>query len=139
MATTAAKVCRICMVDCGDHPRVKDELGRYTCKACYDREEALNNAALRRAAGAPPARQLHEDNATADLRAAAMIEAKTEPLDLPDSKACPKCHGYLPETERLCMRCGFDRRRGCRVATRVECEKAKRTGLLAALMRLLGR
>lgn len=112
MAATAAKVCTVCNVDCADRPRVKDEFGRYTCRACLD---AL-----------PPAKA-DPDGDGPDLRSAAMMEAKSAALDLPEAQSCPKCHGFLNEGQRLCMRCGFDRKRGAKVVTRVEKVKEEKS------------
>ncbi|MFT3684696.1 MAG: hypothetical protein QM783_07150 [Phycisphaerales bacterium] len=59
----------------------------------------------------------------ADLRAAAMMEAKSGAADLPEAQSCPRCQGYLDVEQRLCMRCGYDRKRGAKVMTRVEADK----------------
>lgn len=113
MATTATKVCRLCNTDCAERPRVKDELGRYTCQACLDKEMA------RAASRAAPASQ-RDDDGLAAIRAAAMMEAKSAELDLPETQSCAKCHGYMPPENRICLRCGFDRKRGAKVMTRIE-------------------
>jgi hypothetical protein len=106
MAATAMKICTVCNTDCADRPRVKDEAGRYTCRACVEKQQAKGNAGL--------------DEDGLDLRSAAMIEAKTDAMDLPETQACPKCQGFMPGGQRLCMRCGYDRKRGAKVTTRVE-------------------
>jgi hypothetical protein len=43
--TGASKVCRLCGVDCAGRQRVRDQFGRYYCKACYSAEEARGRAA----------------------------------------------------------------------------------------------
>ena len=124
MAATAMKICTICNTDCADRPRVKDDAGRYTCKACVDKQSVAPQAKapLPKApvvVKAPPvARTLDEDGL--DIRSAALMEARTEAMDLPEAKSCPKCQGFMPDDQRLCMRCGYDRKRGSKVMTRVE-------------------
>ena len=115
MPTAAAKLCTICNRDCSDRPRVKDEFNRYTCRSCLDaRTESSNTAAI------------SDGDDGINLKAAAMIEAKSNALDLPESQSCPKCHNYFADCDRLCMRCGFDRKRGAKVLTRVEKVKAEK-------------
>lgn len=129
MAATATKVCTVCSADCADRPRVKDEFGRYTCKACFDKQTRSAAAPVPKAApkSAPkvvPPPMLHGfDDEGLDLRSAAMIESKMQPIDLPEAQSCPKCHGFMSGEQRLCMRCGYDRKRGARVTTRVEKDK----------------
>lgn len=117
MAATATKICTICNTDCADRPRVKDEFGRYACKACLEKQEAQAAAKAKGATGAPP--KAGEDDEL-DLRSAAMMEAKSAAMDLPEAQCCPKCNGFMPNDQRLCMRCGFDRKRGAKVMTKVE-------------------
>ncbi|MDP1660407.1 MAG: hypothetical protein Q8L55_00700 [Phycisphaerales bacterium] len=124
MAATATKVCTVCNADCADRPRVKDEHGRYTCKACLNRQ--ARSAAAPAPKVVPPPMQHGFDDDGLDLRSAAMIEAKTQPIDLPEAQSCPKCHGFMSGEQRLCMRCGYDRKRGSRVTTRVERQKAEK-------------
>jgi len=109
MAATATKVCTVCQGDCSTKPRVKDEFGRYTCRECLDQGPAYPASSARGA-----------DDDGLDLRAAAMMEVKSLALDLPETQSCPKCHGFLPTEARLCMRCGYDRKRGSKVMTKVE-------------------
>jgi ribosomal protein L32 len=113
MGTMTEKVCSVCNVDCSTKPRVKDELGRYTCKACFDGVAA-------KAAHSAAAAQQNED---ADLRAAAMMEAKSMAADLPEAQSCPRCQNYLTVDQRVCLRCGYDRKRGAKVMTKVEVDK----------------
>lgn len=115
MATIAAKVCTVCHGDCSDKPRVKDEFNRYTCRSCLDARVHASNAAA-----------LQDNDELSNLRAAAQIEAKSAALDLPESQSCPKCHNFLADESRLCMRCGFDRKRGAKVITRVEKVKVEK-------------
>ncbi|MBY0308275.1 MAG: hypothetical protein K2Q09_05995 [Phycisphaerales bacterium] len=109
MATTTAKICSICHSDCSTRPRVKDELGRYACRTCFDT--------------APAAPQAPPPDDALDLRAAAMIEARSQAAELPVAHSCPRCEGYLAADQRLCLRCGYDRKRGAKVLTRVETVK----------------
>lgn len=123
MAVTASKVCTVCNADCADRPRVKDEFGRYTCKACFDKQArgaaAPAPKSAPRVVTPPPVARGFDDDGL-DLRSAAMIEAKMQPVDLPEAQSCPKCHGFMSGEQRLCMRCGYDRKRGSVVNTRVE-------------------
>jgi len=129
MAVTASKVCTVCNADCADRPRVKDEFGRYTCKACFDKQARGAAAApapksAPRVVTPPPVARGYDDDGL-DLRSAALIEAKMQPVDLPEAQSCPKCHGFMSGEQRLCMRCGYDRKRGSKVATRVEAVKER--------------
>lgn len=63
------------------------------------------------------------DDEGIDLRAAALIESKAQMAELPPSQLCARCQGFMPEGDRLCMRCGFDRKLGAKRTTRVEAER----------------
>ncbi|HZW05510.1 MAG TPA: hypothetical protein VFF65_00180 [Phycisphaerales bacterium] len=117
MSATATKVCSVCNVDCANRPRVKDELGRYTCKQCVERASAAG--------------QQRADDDGLDLRAAAMMEARSEAAELPEAESCPKCHGFMAASQRLCTRCGYDRKRGAKVMTRVEQVKEQKSDWLS--------
>lgn len=123
MAATATKVCTICNADCSDKPRVKDEAGHYACKSCHDKQAnvvapAAKSVPTRTPPPVAPPSAFDEDGI--DIRSAAMLEARTQAAELAEAESCPKCHGYLQSDQRLCMRCGFDRKRGAKVMTRVE-------------------
>ncbi len=122
----ASKVCVACGVDCTDRPRAKDKRGRYFCRPCYNR--AVQKARARQAAPAAATVPASRPAVRARPRAAAaapVARATAAPVDsLAELAAlesrgtaiataplpCPSCGEPLPATDRVCRRCGYDRR-----------------------------
>jgi RNA polymerase subunit RPABC4/transcription elongation factor Spt4 len=112
----AQKMCLVCKSDCSGRPRVKDERNRYVCRECLNNtgtatvEQALNAAQASAAA--------YDDGI--DIRSAATAEVQAPIADLSVDKACPKCEGFMTDGQRICMRCGYDRKQKRGYRTRVE-------------------
>lgn len=124
MGLPAAKTCIFCGVDCAGKPRVKDERGRYACKACAEKRQA---AALLGALDAPvdaadllaepalgdlaePAYALvPEDRSSgADRAAVAGVHPAngSNPASGSAARRCSNCGSGLDPADVLCVKCG---------------------------------
>lgn len=117
MQTANAKVCIHCQQDCSNKPRLKDETGRYACKACVERlatkgqapakpaaaVEAKPKPAAPRSAPAPAA--LMDD--AIDLSSLVAAE-RTAQGHVAEGLRCPSCKANLPAGTQLCTMCAWD-------------------------------
>ncbi|MGD9690736.1 MAG: hypothetical protein AB7K52_14700 [Phycisphaerales bacterium] len=128
----AAKICIVCGKDCSKVPRLRDERGRYTCKAC---------ATPAAEAPAPPVPAAQAEATRAELKSAAEpvrlddtpyelepIEAAAPAPAVPTrsgarraestrAEPCPACSTRMPAGSIICINCGFDRRKGFQKGT----------------------
>ena len=132
----AGKSCAKCGVDCTSIARVKDERGRYFCKACYDkaiaamasriietaphtRGEAATRISVPIARATPsstdamdePAGLLNEtaatDPASRDVEIYALAEPE-KPKHIEPMRDCPSCAREMRERDSNCPHCGFN-------------------------------
>lgn len=103
MPELTAKVCIDCGQDCSNRPRVKDARGRYLCKAC---EAARARAASPHQAQSQP--QPPADEGVFDLMPDSLLGDVPAP--------CPACSQPIPSGSVLCLKCGFDVRKGAQHA-----------------------
>src|SRR5688572_26007568 len=108
--TTTRKICGICGEDCSARPRIKDQQGRYFCKACAEQ------AAQRRAAPPPPAAAAAEEDA---LPASFWNDAAAQ-----TTTPCPSCGSPMGQGAVICLSCGRNRQSGR--GAKVKVAKAKR-------------
>ncbi len=132
------KVCFMCAADVATQPRVKDKAGRYMCKPCYERAMSARSGAgahgvagggadtghglhdsfgaLAEGGGAQPR---HDDDVfgVAESARAPVRGGAAPPMG--QSGPCPDCGQPLGAKAMLCTHCGFDRRRGGHLKTRV--------------------
>ncbi len=103
-----AKVCTRCGQDCAGKPRVRDQQGRYLCKACVERVKAEH------AMAASPAPQLAQPAPPAAASEPEGFDAfALEPSsDEPKAAPCRNCGAPLAEGAVLCVACGFNRKLG---------------------------
>ena len=145
-AQVSQKICTICQKDCSERPRVRDEQGRYFCKACLIRQRAKSMAQEhdRRQADKQTG-QLHakgEDASHEDMLDIYAIEDEKDaqgkdanelsplpgfnplPVDLIDTEveqhSCPVCKRTLAADARICVGCGYDKSKGIQSSTRIE-------------------
>lgn len=102
-AAPSGKVCVRCGQDCSDRPRVKDDQGRYCCKACL--EKGSSHA---------PARSNPVDSGGDGQWDAGLGEAfdalDLEPVALPESnvKPCAGCGRPMQPGAVICVACGLN-------------------------------
>lgn len=105
-------MCVVCGQDCSARPRVKDQHGRYTCKACMGAE-----------AGAPaprPARTSPSPGAGDDAYVLLDLERpEGGTLGQSPSQPCPACGTMLAAGAALCTNCGRAVESGKRATTSV--------------------
>ena len=111
----SAKVCVVCAEDCSARPRIKDNEGRYACKACVEKKKAAPRPAA--AAARAPARSatLLEDEPYVDP---VLAELASGVQVVESATACPSCG--LPISGAVCMSCGYNAATGKAVSTRVK-------------------
>ncbi len=107
--STCNKICVICGQDCSNCPRTKDPRGRYYCQPCYERALAAANRCRDRAASNP----------ALEANPLGMMEELSS-LEPAATWSCPECNSQLWANTVLCTHCGFDRRNGRVVETRVQ-------------------
>ncbi len=114
------KICGICHQDCSDRPRVKDQRGRYFCKACAMAH--AGRAGPRAAATAEPdERPYNLDDAEPG--------ASPLPIEMLDhaerSTPCPACMHSMPPGAKVCVACGYHVEKGIQSSTQIEMSKGK--------------
>lgn len=115
----AQKMCLVCKTDCGGRARIKDEKGRYVCRECLN---ATGTTTVEQALNAAQASAAAFDDGI-DIRGAVSAEVRAPMADLLEKNACAKCAGYMSDDQRICMRCGYDRKEKRAHRTRIEKEK----------------
>jgi hypothetical protein len=110
------KICGICGQDCSSRPRIKDQQGRYFCKACAEQQ-----AAQRRAAAPPPSPPpaTDEDALPASFWTDNPAQATTP---------CPSCGAPMSQGAVLCLSCGHNTQSGRRAKAKVAKVKVERSG-----------
>jgi len=117
-----AKICTLCNEDCGSRPRVKDQRGRYFCKACLDTRSASD----RRTDPAPAAPSPGEDAYDLDDADPGASPLPIEFLDhVEQSTQCPGCMHSMPPGAKVCVSCGYHVERGIQSSTHIERSKGK--------------
>jgi hypothetical protein len=119
------KVCVVCGVDRSGRPRVKDPRGRYYCRDCYERlsrRQKKHHEAKPAAVPPPPEEPQEPELIPADedgdlglfgeLSSAEGGAAVANVQQIP----CPGCRHPMSADAILCMRCGYDRQHGTRMA-----------------------
>lgn len=108
---TAPKVCFLCNQDCSDRARVKDQHGRYICRACVEARE--------RAKAAHTLATASTDVLPPEDAPAAPAPASDDAYDLaPDTsppdrlRLCPSCGHAMGVGSIKCHFCGYDERVG---------------------------
>jgi len=110
----AAKLCRVCGEDCSTRQRVRDKQGRYVCKDCLDRAKAQHGGA---AAGGSGEVGGETPSGSDDWLFG----------DIPRTEPCPSCQAPVRDDQQICLRCGYNKRSGKKVRSRVIEEKKKRS------------
>lgn len=136
--TGAPKSCAKCGVDCTSIARVKDERGRYFCKACYDKAIAamasriIETAPVMRGESGPaaempvsvappttPSRDSLDEpvdllgdevapEATSREPATYALAVPEKPKHIEPMRDCPSCNREMRERDALCPHCGFN-------------------------------
>lgn len=98
---TSGKICGICGEDCSGRPRIKDQQGRYFCKACAEqaaKQRAAAPAAPKAAPPPPPAEPAEDEALPASFW-----------NDLPAAASpCPSCGSPMSQGGVVCMSCGHN-------------------------------
>lgn len=123
------KICGICHQDCSDRPRVKDQRGRYFCKAC-----AAAHAGRAAPAPAPASQPVAQADTQPDEHPYALDDADPGssplPIELLDhverSTPCPACMHSMPPGAKVCVACGYHVEKGIQSSTQIEKTKTKR-------------
>ena len=123
-----SKICGICAEDCSDRPRVKDQKGRYFCKACVDARTNQRTAEQTvPSAGDEP---FELDDGDAFQIAEEEPGARPLPIDLLDQtepvRGCPICLKSMPKGAKICVSCGYDAVKGIQSSTLVEKAASKK-------------
>ena len=92
------KICLICKQDCAAKPRVRDNQGRYYCKAC------IANRKQEQTAGAIP----------------------IDTAQPPPMKTCSVCVRPMAPGTVVCMNCGHDTRKGIQTSALVQKSRTKK-------------
>lgn len=108
------KLCTVCGCDCSHIPRMKDDLGRYSCKSCFEKANArptASTAVATRQINASARTEVKPQAAATsdvlDLRAVVAAEASAMG-ELHQQELCPACRKPMPAQARLCTMCGYD-------------------------------
>jgi len=136
-----AKLCRACGTDVADKPRIKDAHGNYVCRDCLEKLRARQ--AQQRAKSASPEDETksagrnpgHASRSPA-LTMKQMAQRAHEPVPGNDPEfellrqtsaqrarsmsVCDHCAHEIDADAVICVRCGYDRRKGRRVTTRID-------------------
>lgn len=136
-----AKLCRACGTDVTDKPRIKDKQGNYVCQGCLEKLRARQ--AQQQTKSASPEDETksagrsrsHESRSPA-LTLKQMAQRAHEPVPRNDPEfellrqtsaqrarsmsVCDHCAHEIDADAVICVRCGYDRRKGRRVTTRIE-------------------
>jgi hypothetical protein len=116
-----AKRCAGCGVDVTNAKRVKDKRGRYVCTSCFQKYRAKKAAAA--GGSAPAARSSGGDDDASDAGLIAhMMREQQRARERAIAEAGGQCDGCgepLSPDARVCTACGFDRKAGKVIATRV--------------------
>lgn len=107
-AESSSKRCIYCGQDCSNKPRLKDRMGRYSCRECVDRKQAPIPM---------------DDGLPVDL--AGMESAATPAGGL---QLCPGCQSSMPHGSSVCVQCGFDTRKGAAITTAQGVDKIRSGG-----------
>lgn len=109
MQSASDKVCVLCGQSCAGKPRVKDQAGRYYCKACHDQALARQHSP----AAPPPTEQPAPDanvfaleDILSDEAAAPLPEAPPITSSGRLGRRCSGCQAELPTGSVICVNCG---------------------------------
>ena len=125
------KVCVICKEDCSARPRVRDERGRYACRACLKANSEAKSKAKQPAA-APAAVSVAAsgnddllDQGFDDAGGGFSLESAYsghEAPAAPTGAPCPACSAPVAEGSVVCLACGTNVQSGKKMATKVRKE-----------------
>ncbi len=113
------KTCLRCGQDCSNKPRIRDQHGRYVCKACLKPGEVEGvsfpgespQPAPHQATLAVAAPAVEDDPILYELAPDDLVDQAPKPV------GCPACGRSMPPGAILCTACGFDTRKGYQVGT----------------------
>lgn len=113
------KTCLRCGQDCSNKPRIRDQHGRYVCKACLKPGEVEGvsfpgetaKPAPHQPALAVAASAVDDDPVLYELAPDDLVDQAPKPV------GCPACGRSMPPGAILCTTCGYDTRKGYQVGT----------------------
>jgi hypothetical protein len=112
--SSSDKICVICGQNCAGKPRVKDNAGRYYCKACHERALARTRPSTAKPPDVSPAAV--DPAPDADVFALEDILPDPSAAPLPEAPPitssgslghrCRGCQAELPTGSVICVNCG---------------------------------